>query len=476
MFAPESDINQWREDLRRQDAQRKNAREEAMKTKFSKPVSWRDVKQKEMEYHPILQKFSQEEREVNTKQKETDTWKHKAELQRKHVEKYLQEYNIINLDKDMSVPSKGDPSGPKTRLQPSCQVDYNIITNEKLDDVHFQNVRLNAGAKKKDERKPFVGNKREFNIVSNKYINDHEEKTLNDTMKVKNELNGKYNRTHDYNCVTAEFYDNEKELQYQEERVKDQKEHGKNFAEKLPPTIRNRETIIFDPTREVPEAIKVLDQKKKDAMKKYELRYKVEQDLRERDYASQDKAEEMKLKRINHQKFTEHLEKGFDILTMNDYDKTQLPYAAKPVQTKWEKLKLTSNNAVQIQQPAKPTTEKPALTSVDLKQAKSSDTTSPLYKSPSLMKGNTLSGWKETIRSTSAVGFEVGRIGFDKEQKGREAVYNLADKYNQYCVPPKRVIDDFNTRTLPQVKIADNSLKFSMIKTGGFKRGQSTVA
>jgi hypothetical protein len=479
MLAPESDINQWKEDLRRHDAQRKTAQEEAMKTQFSKPVTWRDVKQKEMEYHPILQKFSQEDRENNTKQKENDNWKQKSEVQRKNVEKYLQEYNIINLDKDASVPSKGDPSATKTRLQPSCQVDYNIITNDKLDDVHFQNVRLNVGARKKDERKPFVGNKREFNIVSNKYITGHEDKTLNDTLKAKKDLNDKYSRTHDYNCLTAGFYDKEKETVYQEVRVKEQQEHGKNLAEKLPPTIRNRETIIFDPTREVPEAIKVLDQKKKDAMQKYELRYKVEQDLRERDFASQDRAEEMKLKRINPQKFTEHLEKGFDILTMNDYDKNQLPYVAKPVQTKWEKLRLTSNNTVQVQQPSKVITEKPALTSADLKPTKGLDTVSPLYKSPSLIKGSSLSGgWKDTIRSTSAVGFDAGRIvsdqGFRSEHKGREAVYNLADKYNQYCVPPKRVVDDFNTRTLPQVKIADNSLKFSMIKTGGFKRGQSS--
>jgi len=458
MLAPETDITSWKEELRRHDAQRKTAHEEAMKTQFNKPVTWRDVKQKEMEYHPILQKFSQQEREVNTQQKETTTWKHKAEVQRKNVEKYLQGYDIITLDKDLSAPSKGEPTGAKTRLQPSCQVDYNIITNTKLDDVHFQNVRLNAGARKKDERKPFGGNKREFNIVSNKYINEHEDKTMNDTMKAKNELTDKYNRTHDYNCVNAEFYDKEKETQFQQTRIMEQQDHGKNFADKLPPTIKNRETIIFDPTRDVPEAIKVLDQKKKDAMKKYELRYKVEQDLRQRDFASQDKADEMKLKRINPQKFTEHLEKGFDILTMDDYDKTKLPYAAKPVQSKWEKLRMTSNNPVHVQQPTRVAVEKPALTSNDLKQAKSIDTISPLYKSP-------------TLRSTSAVGFEAGRVV--SEPKGKETVYNLADKYNQYCVPPKRVVDDFNTRTLPQVKIADNSLKFSMIKTGGFKRGQT---
>jgi hypothetical protein len=78
-------------------------------------------------------------------------------------------------------------------------------------------------------------------------------------------------------------------------RGKAQKDHGKDASDKLPPTIKNRflkrllevilifinrETIIFDPTREVPEAIKVLDQKKKDAMKKYEVRYKVENQMK----------------------------------------------------------------------------------------------------------------------------------------------------------------------------------------------------
>lgn len=81
-------------------------------------------------------------------------------------------------------------------------------------------------------------------------------------------------------------------------------------------------------------------------MKKYELRYQIEQNLKERDLTLQDKTEEMKLKRINDKKFTEHLEKGFDIITMDDYDKTKLPYAAKPVQSKWEKLRMTSNSNI----------------------------------------------------------------------------------------------------------------------------------
>ena len=47
------------------------------------------------------------------------------------------------------------------------------------------------------------------------------------------------------------------------------KEHGKHKYEKLPPSIRNRESVIFDPTKEVPEPIKILDEKRKNAKKRY---------------------------------------------------------------------------------------------------------------------------------------------------------------------------------------------------------------
>jgi len=480
MFFPESDINSWKEDLKARDVQRKNAQQDTSKIQFTKPVTWRDVKQKEVEYHPILQKFAHEEKESNEKVKEINAWKHRSEVQKKNLEKYLPEYNIINLEKDLTVPTKEDLVKTKTRLLPAAQVDYNIITNNKLDDFHFQNVKLNVDSKKKDNRKANNGNKREFNIVSNRYFVDHDEKSEVDHKRVEQDLKNKYDRTHDYNPIVAQYYDSTKESHYQEKKAKEQQEHGKHQIDKLPPTIKNRETIIFDPTREVPEAIKMLDQKKKEAMKKYELRYKVEEQIKTRDFEQQDKVEQMKLQRINDKKFTEHLDKGFDIITMNDYDKSQLKYVAKPAQTKWEKLRITSNNALQVQQPSKTPVEKQvSLTSSDLKQGRESSG-----------RVTTILGLKDTVRSASVMGSDLLRIGSrfqdtndftqakdlkNAYQRAKEPVYNLADQYNQYCVPPKRVIDDFNTRTLPQIKIADNSLKFGLTKTGGFKRLEMTT-
>jgi len=415
MLCSENDIAQWKADLKNIDADRKAASQNAQKYQFSKPVTWRDVKQKEAQYHPILQKFSAQEKENTEQMKETTSWKHKAESQKKNISKYLPEYNII----------------------------------------------------------------------SNMYLANHDSKTEVDKKKVEQELHNKYTKTHDYNALLSEFYDKDKEAHYQEKRAKEQQEHGKQKAEKLPPTIKNRETIIFDPTREVPDAIKKLDQKKKDAMKKYELRYKVEEQVKERDYEQQAKDQQLRLNRINDKKFTEHLDKGFDIITMNDYDKSQLKYVPKPNPTKWEKLKLTSNSSIQVQ-PNKSAIEKPSLTSVDLKKANSSEGS----RFADNIRPAALNAWKESMRSASMASndgvksgtkfYESPEFSQTKEfkssqQRSKEPAYNLADKYSQYCVPPQRVVDDFNTRTLPQIRVADNKLKFGLTTTVGFKKGETTM-
>jgi hypothetical protein len=68
---------------------------------------------------------------------------------------------------------------------------------------------------------------REFNIVTNEYWKEHEKRTMviplvctltlqEDQHRVAEELYEKYKKTHDYNPLLAEYYDPEKERQYQE--------------------------------------------------------------------------------------------------------------------------------------------------------------------------------------------------------------------------------------------------------------------
>jgi hypothetical protein len=54
--------------------------------------------------------------------------------------------------------------------------------------------------------------------------------------------------------------------------------------------------------------------------------------------------EERKLNRINDKKYTEHLEKGYDLLTLDDINHDKAKYEIKPHLNTWEKIMMDSNS------------------------------------------------------------------------------------------------------------------------------------
>jgi len=68
----------------------------------------------------------------------------------------------------LSVPPRNEFQRTKMRLLPAAQVDYNIITNNKVDDFYFQNVRLNVETKKVTE----------IRGIFSKYILERRKETL----------------------------------------------------------------------------------------------------------------------------------------------------------------------------------------------------------------------------------------------------------------------------------------------------------
>jgi hypothetical protein len=72
----------------------------------------------------------------------------KSVIAQKKVEKYEQGYNIITCDKVGNGPIKNQDQSARGRILPAAQVDYNILTNEKLDELYFKNGHLNVNLKK----------------------------------------------------------------------------------------------------------------------------------------------------------------------------------------------------------------------------------------------------------------------------------------------------------------------------------------
>jgi hypothetical protein len=96
-------------------------------------------------------------------------------------------------------------------------VDYNIISG-----IGFQQHHYAAPDKRPKEKQVIVKQKettttglRDYNIISNRYLELHEEKSKTDKVIEKSELAEKYWKTHTYDALTGQYFDPSKEDEFQ---------------------------------------------------------------------------------------------------------------------------------------------------------------------------------------------------------------------------------------------------------------------
>lgn len=269
--------------------------------------------------------------------------------QKEHLDSKKQGFDIITLEEQRANLPSAEEKLKKKRILPKAQVDYNIVTNNELPEHNWKGA-IRPEPKKEYKKKICMDVFRDYNIISNKYWEGHESKAAVDDSVVKKNLDEKYQKTHDFNYLTCSYYDKNKEETFIKERELKQKEHGKDYHNRLPPTLKARETIVFDSSKEVPEEVKRYDEMKKNQKKRFEKRYHLEQEYRDKDIELQDRTEQMALNRFNGQKYYEEKEKGFDNITLdptNTKIQSLKPHAhVKPQLSLWEKIQQDAEERV----------------------------------------------------------------------------------------------------------------------------------
>jgi len=155
--------------------------------------------------------------------------------------RYEQTYNVITFENKM-MGLEGRPEYPKEKpwyFRPGkdSQADYNIISNFNLRQHHF------AGPEKRpaeDPPKLVRGKKidlpamREYNVVTNRYLEHHDDKLQvnNDIQRL--EAAKAFWEKNNFNVVNACLFDPEKEEKFVAERTEKAKDHGKDEVKKLP--------------------------------------------------------------------------------------------------------------------------------------------------------------------------------------------------------------------------------------------------
>ena len=240
-----------------------------------------------------------------------------------------------------NLPPPEEDKLSKKRILPKAQVEYNILTNGEFPEHHWAGVERPA-PKKEYKKNVHMDVYRDFNIVSNEYWEGHKEKTDKNLENTKQKLSAVSKAKLNFNPLVCSYYEQEKEQRFQEDLKKKAEEHGKHYLERLPPTLRVRETIVFDQSKPVPEEVMRFDELKKNQKKRYEKRYDLEQEYRDIDIVEQDTNEQKVLNRFHGDKHFEEKYKGFDNFTLAN-TKDQIQHLSnhahmKPKMGLWEQI------------------------------------------------------------------------------------------------------------------------------------------
>lgn len=80
-------------------------------------------------------------------------------------------------------------------------------------------------------------NFKDYNIVSNKYLEHHDNKVAADEQILRAEAAQKFWKTHEFDIVNCKYYDDVKEDKYKVVKLEEMKIHGKDQVKKLPITV-----------------------------------------------------------------------------------------------------------------------------------------------------------------------------------------------------------------------------------------------
>lgn len=210
-----------------------------------KKVTHEFIKHQDTIYNPIIQKYTNPNHETKVTDFEKQNFVDVLAKNKDRALRYEQTYNILNFESKMKgLEQRPDYPQEKAwyfRPGKDTKQDYNILSNIDMKDHHFaepeKRPEQNSAEKQKGKRVQADG-LREYDIVTNRYLELHDlkEKTNEDIQRAEAAL--AFWKTHDYNILEGQYYDAKKENNFMTTQQEKAKTHGKDQVKKLPLTVQ----------------------------------------------------------------------------------------------------------------------------------------------------------------------------------------------------------------------------------------------
>ena len=324
-------------------------------------VTHQKVKGIETMYNPILQTYADPNIESQVKMHEKDNLIDTLAKNKDRALRYEQTFDVINFeDKLKGLEDKEGYPRPKGQNKnfvggTKTFTEYNILSNLPFTEHHYlppdQRPPPPKEPPKKNVKVTTTG-LRDYNIITNRYLELHDEKVEVDKEIERLNAAKKYWKTHDFDPVNIEYYDPDKEQDFRETRTLKQKTHGQDWVQKLPKSWKE-EGGLYNPVNGRIQDEKRLyerDLKEKNKRKRFELRYDMERQVHKQALGEEERTSRISLNKINIQRFRDTTDRGFDILTNKQFNKQAEEGSkflhdpqVKPPQSTWTKIRNSSN-------------------------------------------------------------------------------------------------------------------------------------
>ena len=316
-----------------------------------------DKTRQERQFDPLLQKFRDTRIETTRKQAEKAYRNEVLNRSRAREVKYGQPYNILRptakerptfqatqtliatLPSDTQDKIKAQNHSKRMR---ASRVDYNILSNMSTQEHHYappeqRPAPLPPPRHGSGPGKPTVESsatiKRDYNIISGKYRNHHSKRVDKDNQHLSNTAAERFWQTHDFNPVSCEFYDQQKEALFKEARGVFEQSHGAVQRKRLPPKVRDSDGYLYDIV-----SMRTKDEAGLETMLRSQSgggstlnKSAVEEKIRQKQNARYDLVEQRKMNRVAAKRFDEMTKHGYDLVTGQPYKGKGAKIVPRPV-------------------------------------------------------------------------------------------------------------------------------------------------
>lgn len=306
----------WGDTMRSYKAAKTNApwdpRAEALKVKH---VTRYEKSREERQYDPILQHYRDTSKETAARDLEATQRLVALNRARDKQLRYTQTYDIIN-----HVPNTKElPQKPPHKAPPDSRTNWNIISNLDFDVHHHSKPGERPEVPVEPPKATNLATqitKRDFDILSNKYMEGHEAKDAIDKEVAKQKATTRFWQTRSFNPVNCSYYDDDKEKHYWDGEAEAMKTHGEKQFSRLPPAMKTSEGAAYnlltmevrrDDSMKARERIVAKGQKKR-------IGSVVEARIKARATKAEDIMESRKIGRVSYQRFVESQRNGYDLV------------------------------------------------------------------------------------------------------------------------------------------------------------------